>query len=191
MKTKHTQGKKCSICKEEKHDTDFCWKQKNIIRESKCRACKSAQSKLRYKTYKPTQRVLESMRKKEMRQFLIDYKSKNPCVDCGEANPLVLEFDHISKNNKSYTIATMHGNSKSKVLKEIEKCEMRCANCHAIKTAKNYYKDLIIPIVKKNKLIASAPEMLEMILRLKGLLEESVDEFNMPELNELIKQATE
>lgn len=41
------------------------------------------------------------------------------------------------------------------------------------------------------KVVECAPELLEMVIKLKGLLEDEVPEFNIPELNELIKRATE
>lgn len=69
---------------------------------------------------------------------LLEYFKTHPCVDCGESNPLVLEFDHIG--NKEFNISYKLGNGLSwiKLMKEIDKCEVRCANCHKIKTAKQF-----------------------------------------------------
>ena len=57
------------------------------------------------------------------------------CVDCGVKNPIILEFDHV-KGDKINNIADMVNQSYGlKTLKEeIRKCEVRCANCHRIKT---------------------------------------------------------
>jgi hypothetical protein len=59
----------------------------------------------------------------------------NPCVDCGETDPIILEFDHIT-NDKHFNIsdATRHGYGMKKLIAEIAKCEVRCANCHRKKT---------------------------------------------------------
>ncbi len=158
----------CTICKKEKEDKDFCWKYKNIRRETYCKECKAKKAKIHYKTYKSKKMELETKRKKEMRQFLLNYKAQHPCVDCGEVNPLVLEFDHINSKNKKNVLARMHGNSMEVVLKELDKCEVRCANCHAIKTAKDYYKDLIIPkYINLNKIRTAAPELLEALDELR------------------------
>ena len=46
--------------------------------------------------------------------FLLDYLSAAPCVDCGERDPVVLDFDHVGP--------------------EIARCEVRCANCHRRRT---------------------------------------------------------
>lgn len=63
-------------------------------------------------------------------QFVWDYLKEHPCVDCKESNPIVLEFDHL--DDKVYQISDMlkdnHGIDSIKL--EIEKCEVRCANCH-------------------------------------------------------------
>jgi hypothetical protein len=71
--------------------------------------------------------------KDELRQIIRDAKSK-PCTDCGVQYPYyVMQFDHLS--DKSYGIATMiNMGSKKKLLAEIAKCEVVCANCHAERT---------------------------------------------------------
>jgi 5-methylcytosine-specific restriction endonuclease McrA len=84
-------------------------------------------------------------RKKKQREknyiFILKFLSKKYCVDCGETDPIVLEFDHIS--NKKINISELIKDSSVENLKlEIDKCEIRCANCHRKKTAKdlNFYK---------------------------------------------------
>ena len=82
---------------------------------------------------------------------LIEFFKLNPCVDCGENNPLVLEFDHLY--DKKYTISKKlsAGLNWESLLKEINKCEVRCSNCHKIKTAYQYnwtiLKFLNVPVV--------------------------------------------
>ena len=73
--------------------------------------------------------------KTENRQRLYAYLSEHPCVDCGVTDVRVLEFDHV-RGNKSANIAGLLNNavSWSTIEKEIAKCEVRCANCHRIKT---------------------------------------------------------
>ena len=64
----------------------------------------------------------------------VRYLSEHPCVDCGEVDSVVLDFDHV-RGKKFKNIAEM-ANSYPwlSVLKEIEKCVVRCANCHRRKT---------------------------------------------------------
>ena len=53
------------------------------------------------------------------------------CIDCGEADPIVLEFDHV-RGEKVEDVSRMvaSGRSWAKIEAEIAKCEVRCANCH-------------------------------------------------------------
>lgn len=57
-------------------------------------------------------------------------------MDCGEKDPIVLEFDHQRDKVLEVSIAIHRGWSEKKLLAEIEKCEVRCANCHVRKTYK-------------------------------------------------------
>jgi len=76
------------------------------------------------------------------RIFLRAYLSHHPCVDCGEKDPIVLEFDHV-KGNKKNAVSQLAGKaSLATISKEIEKCVVRCANCHRRRHAKErgYYR---------------------------------------------------
>jgi transposase-like protein len=61
--------------------------------------------------------------------------SRSPCVDCGERDPLVLEFDHLRDKRDDVTRLAWHCCSLATIDAEIEKCEIRCANCHRRATA--------------------------------------------------------
>ena len=113
------------------------------------RSCKNCVTKWHKEHYKKRtsyykKKALKHNAKYRVRnlQYIIDYLKKHPCVDCGEKDPLVLEFDH--RGDKDYNIAKMHTLSLQKIIDEIAKCDVRCANCHRQKTAKqfNYYKDI-------------------------------------------------
>jgi hypothetical protein len=59
------------------------------------------------------------------------------CVDCGESDPLVLDFDHVRGMKKRHVSRMISGGTSIETLrKEIEKCVVRCANCHRRKTAR-------------------------------------------------------
>jgi len=62
-------------------------------------------------------------------------KVESSCVDCGEGNPLVLDFDHV-KGKKVGDISSMVYQSYcvESIQKEIDKCEVRCSNCHRVAT---------------------------------------------------------
>lgn len=68
----------------------------------------------------------------EKREWLDAYLAGHPCVDCGEDDPVVLEFDHV-RGVKKYIVSRMmnaRGQRLPKVIEEVAKCEVRCANCH-------------------------------------------------------------
>lgn len=73
--------------------------------------------------------------RKRNKSYIQFVKSLSSCVDCGEDNPLVLEFDHVRGEKKS-NVSDMGNQSYSlkTIQKEIDKCEVRCANCHRIAT---------------------------------------------------------
>ena len=94
-------------------------------------------------------RKLKAKNRKCAREFLYEYLKDKKCVDCGEDNPIVLEFDHV-RENKVRTISKMVGNGSKiqTILSEMEKCEIRCANCHRIKTTKSegYHKSRFLAL---------------------------------------------
>jgi hypothetical protein len=67
------------------------------------------------------------------RKWLVDYKKKLKCVRCDESHPATLTFHHKNNLEKSFEIgnAIKLGVSLKRLVSEIEKCEVLCANCHA------------------------------------------------------------
>lgn len=66
------------------------------------------------------------------------YLESHPCVDCGETNPAVLDFDHLRDKVTDISSMVRAGATWSLIEEEIGKCEVRCANCHARKTARQF-----------------------------------------------------
>ena len=64
------------------------------------------------------------------------YKVEQGCVDCGYAeHPAALQFDHLPGEDKLFNIGEQVGNYRVETIwAEIAKCEVVCANCHAIRT---------------------------------------------------------
>lgn len=144
-----TKKKVCSVCKLPKNPKkDF---NKNAHKKDGLQpACKECNRELCNKYYSKNKKkhraaVAKHKRiyKEENRKFILDYFSSHPCVDCGETDARCLEFDHV-RGKKTTNISFMLRNvcSIETIKKEIEKCDVRCANCHRKKTAddQGWYK---------------------------------------------------
>jgi len=67
--------------------------------------------------------------------YVKEYLEGKECVDCGNSDVRVLEFDHV-RGEKLYHVSYMvtKAYKLDLVKQEIEKCEIRCCNCHRIIT---------------------------------------------------------
>ena len=104
-----------------------------------------AQSKTLPEEQKVSRIQRDNLRKKN-REFVYNHLQNKKCADCKKTyHPAALDFDHV-KGNKVGNISQMtsDGYSLESIKQEIEKCEIRCANCHRIKTARthNWYKNI-------------------------------------------------
>lgn len=142
-------NKKCNKCGKTKLITEFSFKNKKLrIRHSDCKECHGKWFANYYHKNRDKQLREVFERKKrhadEIRKFLYMYLLEHSCVDCPETDPVVMHFDHMG--NKEFNIgnAVNRGVSLETLKKEIAKCVIRCANCHAKKTAKDrsYYKTM-------------------------------------------------
>jgi hypothetical protein len=66
--------------------------------------------------------------------FLVDYLRKAPCVDCGERDPVVLDFDHVGPKHAGVVQLAGRESALAVLQREIAQCEVRCANCHRRRT---------------------------------------------------------
>lgn len=135
--------KTCITCKVSKPFSEFHrLKQMKDGYRNQCRDCRNLYIKAYYKR---TPRVKQQKREtlvraqERNRAFIREYLSTHPCVDCKEDRWVVLEFDHV-RGKKLHSVCDMvnRSNSLESIKKEISKCEVRCANCHRLKTAKQF-----------------------------------------------------
>ena len=65
-------------------------------------------------------------------RFILAARNK-PCVDCGVELPAeIMELDHV-RGSKHRPVSEMRACSYETIQAEIDKCEVRCPNCHAMR----------------------------------------------------------
>jgi hypothetical protein len=95
-----------------------------------------------YLNHKPEQLVRNKNKKDQIRSYIKQYKEFRGCMDCGGKFPYyVLDFDHRDPNEKLRSPASLAKNGSWEVmLRELDKCDVVCANCHRVRTHKsNHY----------------------------------------------------
>ena len=133
----------CGTCKIEKPFTDFY---KNSHHsdgiQSYCKNCNRLWVRNRYRKNKTYYDSKNKDVRERNRKFILEYLKTKECIDCGEKDPIVLEFDHKEHKNNNVSSMVSRLNSIKTIIKEIEICVVRCANCHRRKTAKQrgYYR---------------------------------------------------
>ncbi len=131
----------CTSCGIERDaENDFRWEYKSRgKRQARCKYFQSELSKLHYRNNKPIYNERTRIRKAQVLTeniaHISSYLSTHPCVECNLADIRLLEFDHVN-GQKSREIADLFswGFNWFTIETEIAKCEVRCANCHRIKT---------------------------------------------------------
>src|SRR5215472_557689 len=68
-------------------------------------------------------------RRRDLQRYVTEHLAARSCVDCGESDIIVLEFDHV-RGVKSGDISSLirKSASLSTIQLELSKCDIRCAN---------------------------------------------------------------
>lgn len=74
----------------------------------------------------------QKRRRDEMRTWWRELKGSKRCEVCGEATPECLQFHHRGSGSKEIALSTaiFNGWSRERILAEVAKCSVLCANCH-------------------------------------------------------------
>ncbi len=128
--------KRCARCGETKLVSEF---HKHAKRADGLQVyCKSRRAVIDHERYRRQHggprrsRVFDANRANWMREL----KSGRPCADCGRTfPPAVMHWDHLPGTRKLGNLSThFRGRSRAAILEELAKCELVCANCHAMRT---------------------------------------------------------
>lgn len=127
--------KRCGNCGQSKATTEF---NKNADKrdglQAQCRECGKQRNNRNYRENGARRAGIRSNvreTRKNIRAYINTWLGSNPCVDCGETDIVVLDFDHV-RGEKIIEVTAMIRQcaSMARVVAEIAKCDVRCANCH-------------------------------------------------------------
>jgi hypothetical protein len=121
---------KCGRCKRELPRVSFHKGQ------SWCRGCRRAYMRQRGELHLRQTREARKKRRKLARAYILALLAKSKCADCGLADPVVLEFDHVGPKAFHISDLVTHGYSGRRIERELEACEVVCVNCHRHRTAR-------------------------------------------------------
>jgi transcriptional regulator with XRE-family HTH domain len=80
--------------------------------------------------------------------FLLEHLKNAHCVDCGQSDPVVLDFDHVGVKRRGVVQLADRESSIASLKREIAECQVRCANCHRRRTIvqqRHFRNHLIAP----------------------------------------------
>ena len=128
--------KRCARCGETKQLSEFhVHRGRRDGVQTYCKTCRAQIDHERYERIRGT-RVPTRNWERGRAEWLLSLKAGRPCTDCGLVfRPEVMQWDHLPGALKLGNISTdVRGRSREEILDEIAKCELVCANCHAIRT---------------------------------------------------------
>ncbi len=155
----------CGWCGEAKVPEQFHFRDKaKGRRHSVCAECFTAYRREHYqlnrRAYIKRNQLILYARGREWAMRLVVYLREHACVDCGEADPIVLDFDHVDRGNKRQVVSWLarSGYPWTTVMAEISKCQVRCANCHRRRTAQQFdWPKLAFSLARQLSKLESGP----------------------------------
>jgi hypothetical protein len=128
--------KPCQKCHVPKDEEEYSWRFKVLgKRDAICKECRKKYND-QYFSGPAKERHLEQVRERKQvarehaREYLLNYLSTHPCEHCGESDIRVLELHHVGDKDKTVSQMVGEGLSTERIQRELEKCQVLCANCH-------------------------------------------------------------
>jgi hypothetical protein len=116
--------------------------------KSRCKTCLLARNRAwvrdnrsRHLDYQKKYQATEGRSNRRLRYEWFDTAKARPCEDCGgQFPPECMDFDHTDPATKEFSVSygAVAGLRVERVMAEIAKCRLLCANCHRIRTAKQH-----------------------------------------------------
>ena len=106
---------------------------------SYCKSCQRTYCRMHYITLKElhntSRYARQQLTRARNREFVDAYLRDRKCIDCGECDVRLLEFDHVLGQKVDCISEMIYHSTPEKLAAELKKCEIRCANCHRRRTA--------------------------------------------------------
>ena len=123
----------CTKCKVEKDFDDFAWRSKRRnLKASECKTCHKETRNAYYVENMKSEKERVYARKKELAEWLANFKETLKCELCPEDESCCLEFHHTDPAKKELGVSqcATNGWSIERTKNEIKKCRVLCSNCH-------------------------------------------------------------
>lgn len=137
LDTSHPEAgyKTCSKCQSAKPVTEFNFRRRSEgTRHSYCRDCGKKLTHSHYKRNKRSYLDRNTQTYERHRELVRQAKSR-PCADCKVQYPYyVMDFDHRDGAAKKFALNSVQRKTKQAILREMEKCDVVCSNCHRERT---------------------------------------------------------
>jgi hypothetical protein len=124
----------CSRCSRQRPESSF--NRFGSGRQWWCRDCFKAYYAERRAHHRRRNNALKAQRVRQAQHLVLAFLRAHPCVDCGETDPVVLEFDHLGPKRAEISTLVRRGVLEPVLEAEMAHCEVVCANCHRRRTAK-------------------------------------------------------
>jgi hypothetical protein len=123
----------CTLCYERKPLSEF-----HRFGDGYMHWCKSCRKDYDAAYYRQRREIVVAQKRQRAQEQVAWMRTRKaaPCVDCGgRFHPAAMTFDHLPGAAKRSDIATLARRHSVAVIEaEIAKCELVCANCHAVRT---------------------------------------------------------
>lgn len=128
--------KKCAHCGIEKPLTAFHrWNQRDGY-QLWCKSCRKEYDREYHARNRARRQAQVKERRRRLHEWNNQIKSATPCADCGRSfHPVAMAWDHLPGSEKVTEVSNLVRAGKTlQARKEIAKCELVCANCHAVRS---------------------------------------------------------
>jgi hypothetical protein len=127
--------KRCGLCRQAPSVADFHASSRHG-QQAWCKPCRQAYAAAHYQANKERRQEQNKRRQAEFMAWYISLKADRPCADCGQVfHPAAMQWDHLPGFEKKANLSLLaRRGGRQRVLDEIAKCELVCANCHAVRS---------------------------------------------------------